>query len=78
MLAIGSIVEALQALVTYGPALAAMGADVVDLFDKGKALVSSDTASTPEERAAAMAEIAGLEAQRDARLEELRTQAPNS
>lgn len=75
---IAIVLAALSALVTNAPAFIALGADVVDLFDKGKALISSDTASTPAERAAALSEIEGLEAQRDARLEELRVQAPNS
>ena len=55
-----------------------IGVDIVDAFNKGKALITSDTASSPTERETALAEIADLEVQRDAALEELRRQAPNS
>lgn len=78
MFTIASIVSALGYVVANYQTFVDLGVDVVDVFSKGKALVTSDTASTPEERAAAMVEIEGLEAQRDARLEELRVQAPNS
>lgn len=78
MFTLASVVSALGYAVANYQTFAALGADFVDMFDKGKAIVTSHTASTPEERAAALAEIAGLEAQRDARLEELRQQAPNS
>ena len=60
------------------PMFIALGTDVVDMFDKGTALVSSDTTSTPAERDAAVAEIAGMRAQFADRLEELRQQAPSS
>lgn len=75
---ISIVLAALTAVTTNLPAFMALGADVVGMFDKGKALIASDTASTPDVQAAALAEIATLEAQRDARLEELRQQAPNS
>ncbi len=74
---IATIVSALGYVVANYQTFIDLGADVVDMFDKGKALVTSDEASTPEERDAALAEIADLEARRDARLEELRQQAPN-
>lgn len=78
MLTLSSIVSALGLLVTHAPSFLALGIDFADVFSKGKALVTSHTASTPAEREAALAEIADLEAQRDARLEELRVQAPDS
>jgi hypothetical protein len=78
MFTLGSIVSALGALVAQAPSFIALGVDLVDAFDKGKALISSNTASTPAERAAALAEVADLEVQRDVALEELRKAAPNS
>lgn len=78
MLSLAGILAAVGALVAQAPAFVALGIDIVDAFGKAKALIAGDTASTPEERAAAMTEIEALEAQRDARLEELRLQAPNS
>lgn len=78
MLSITTIVSALGVLVANAPAFMALGVDIVDVFQKGKAMVASDTASTPTERAAAMMEIEALEDQRDAALEALRRAAPNS
>jgi hypothetical protein len=78
MFTVGTIVSTLGTLVLNAPSFIALGVDLVDAFDKGKALISSDTASTAEERAAALAEIASMEVQRDEALEALRLQAPNS
>lgn len=78
MFTLSTIVSALGLLAANASTFTALGADVVGLFEKGKSLVGSDTASTPEERAAALAEIADLESQRDAALEALRQQVPNS
>jgi|JI9StandDraft_2_1071091.scaffolds.fasta_scaffold1704231_1 hypothetical protein len=78
MFTIGTIVSTLGTLALNAPSFIALGVDLVDAFNKGKALIESDTASTPEERAAAMAEISALESQRDSALEALRLQAPNS
>lgn len=78
MFTLSSIVSTLALIAANMPAFIALGADVIGLFEKGKELISSDTASTPEERASALSEIADLESQRDAALEALRQQAPNS
>lgn len=78
MFTLATILAALTAVTTNAPAFIGLGVDIVALFEKGKALITSDTASTAAERAVALAEIETLEAQRDARLEELRQQAPAS
>ena len=78
MFTVGTIVSALGTLAVNAPSFIALGVDLVDAFEKGKVLITSDTTSTPEERAAALAEIASMEGQRDAALEALRLQAPNS
>lgn len=75
---LAAILAALAAAVTHADAFMALGVSFVDLFDKSKALVTSHTASTPDERAAAMLVIEDLEAKRDARLDELGRLAPNS
>ena len=78
MIAVSSILAILSAVATNAPAFVALGGDILDMFDKGKALVSSDTASTPEERAEALSTIEGLQAQFTARLSELEQTAPHS
>lgn len=78
MIAIETIVAGLAAVTNNLPAMFALGVDVYDVFEKGKDLVTSHVASTADERAAALAEIAGLQAQRDAALTALGQQAPNS
>jgi hypothetical protein len=78
LISIATIVAGITAVATNIPAFVALGVDVADVIDKGKALVSSDTASTPEERAAALAEIEGLQGQLAAGLAVLEQQAPNS
>jgi hypothetical protein len=75
---IAAVLSILTMAVTNAPAFLALGVDVADMFTKGTALVSSDVASTPEERAAALATIEGLQAQFDARMVELKQTAPNS
>lgn len=72
MFTLATIVSSLGMLATNAPAFVALGVDLVDAFDKGKTLIASHTASTPEERVAAWNKISDLELQRDARLEELR------
>lgn len=78
MFTLATIVSALGMLATNAPSFIALGVDVVDAFDKGKALISSDTASTPEERATALAAVAASETTRDAALAALKLAAPDS
>ena len=72
------VLSGLKLIMTNLPAFTALGIDLVEVFDRSKAIVTGDTTSTPAEREAALAEIVSMEAQRDARLEELRLLAPNS
>lgn len=78
MITLASVISLITTLVANADTFVALGGDFEDMFSKGDALINSDTASTPEERAAANATMADLRRQRDARLEELRQQAPKS
>lgn len=78
MITLTSIMALLTTAIANAPAFEALGGDIADMISKGKALVSSDTASTPEERATALAEIDDLESQFAAGLAVLQQQAPNS
>lgn len=75
---ISTILATLSFAVTNKDMLEQLGVNVVDMFTKGRNLVSNDTTTTPEERAAAQAKIDGLEAQINARVDELVRLAPNS
>lgn len=72
------VLSGLNLIMTNLPAFQALGLDLAEVFDRSKAIVTGDTTSTPAEREAALAEIATMESQRDARLEELRVLAPDS
>ena len=72
------VMSGLNLIMTNLPAFEALGLDLVEVFDRSKAIVTGDTTSTPAEREAALSEIASMEVQRDARLAELGRIAPNS
>lgn len=78
MITIASIMSILGTVATNIPAFVALGADVEDMFAKGTALVTSDTASTADERAAVLVEIEDLQSQFAAGLATLAQQAPDS
>lgn len=75
---ISTVLAALSFAVTNKDMLEQLGVNVVDMFTKGRNLVSNDTTTTPEERTAAQAQIDALEAQINARVDELGRIAPNS
>lgn len=78
MFTIGSVVSVLGMVASNIPAFIALGSDVIDMFDRGEALVSSDTTLTGDERKALLDSIADLRNQIDARIAELKLQAPDS
>jgi hypothetical protein len=75
---ISTILAALSFAVTNKDTLEQLGANVVDMFDKARNLVSNDTTSTAAERVTALTKIDAMEVQVDARVEELGRIAPNS
>lgn len=78
MMTIASIVSILSMVASNASAFEALGVDLADIFAKGKALVSTDTASTPAERADALVAIEALQDERDAALAVLAQKAPGS
>jgi len=78
MLTIGAIGSAVAVVTQNLPALVALGLDVWGFLGNAKQKLGEVSGGSVDELAAANQAVADLEAQVDARVEELRRLAPNS